>query len=214
MSEMVHSHRTPPSAWPASTPTGDERYLEAVLERQANRDLTRQRGTGAAHVAARTIERRHPAVGADAMPVGATEATAEGTRADTAAEIMLAEAAYRAAVQRLLDRTARLGYGDGLDDRNLEALDGLLDAVVRARAQIVSVARSRPERGPDPSRLTRRQLEILRLVADGVSTGQIAGRLYLSRATVRNHVAAALRALGAHSRLEAVAVARRDGLII
>jgi len=210
---MVHAQRTG-SARPASTPTGDERYLDAVLERQANRDLTRQPGIGAGHVAGRTIERRHPPAGADAMRVGATEATADGTGADTTAEIVLAEVAYRAAVRRLLDKTARLGDGDSLDDRNLEALDDLLDTVVRARAQVVSAARSRPERGPNPSRLTRRQLEILRLVADGVSTGQIAGRLYLSRATVRNHVAAALRALGAHSRLEAVAVARRDGLII
>jgi DNA-binding NarL/FixJ family response regulator len=43
-----------------------------------------------------------------------------------------------------------------------------------------------------------------------MSTKQIADELHLSRETVRNHVRHLLHALGAKSRLEAVAVARRD----
>jgi DNA-binding NarL/FixJ family response regulator len=58
-----------------------------------------------------------------------------------------------------------------------------------------------------------RQLESLQLIADGVGTQAIAARLWLSTATVRNHVSAILPALGAHSRVEAVAVARRLGLL-
>jgi DNA-binding NarL/FixJ family response regulator len=61
--------------------------------------------------------------------------------------------------------------------------------------------------------LTPRQLEILRLVAEGRSTDEIARQLWLSVATVRNHVARALQALGARSRIEGVARARRLGLL-
>ena len=56
--------------------------------------------------------------------------------------------------------------------------------------------------------LTPRQVEVLRLLEHGCSTTQIARELHLSPETVRNHVRHVLRALGVHSRLEAVAVAR------
>jgi DNA-binding CsgD family transcriptional regulator len=61
--------------------------------------------------------------------------------------------------------------------------------------------------------LTRRQVEILHLLDHGLSTEQIADRLGIQRDTVRNHIGALLRSLGVHSRLEAVAEARRRGLI-
>jgi two-component system NarL family response regulator len=63
------------------------------------------------------------------------------------------------------------------------------------------------------SPLTRRQQEVLELLASGHSTTQIAALLQLSRETVRNYVRDLLRALGAHSRIEAVAEGRRRGLI-
>jgi PAS domain S-box-containing protein len=62
---------------------------------------------------------------------------------------------------------------------------------------------------PHPN-LTPRQGEVLQLLAQGRSTEQIAGDLHLSPETVRNHIRGLLRALGVHSRLEAVAVAHRD----
>jgi PAS domain S-box-containing protein len=55
--------------------------------------------------------------------------------------------------------------------------------------------------------LTPRQTEILRLLEHGKSTEQIAGQLHLSQETVRNHIRRLLRALGVHTRLEAVALA-------
>jgi PAS domain S-box-containing protein len=61
--------------------------------------------------------------------------------------------------------------------------------------------------------LTPRQREVLHLLGAGASTDQIAAELHLSRETVRNHVRQVLRGLGAHSRLEAVAIARRQGLL-
>jgi PAS domain S-box-containing protein len=58
--------------------------------------------------------------------------------------------------------------------------------------------------------LTPRQAEVLRLLELGRSTAQIADELHLSRETVRNHVRHLLHAVGASSRLEAVAVARGE----
>jgi PAS domain S-box-containing protein len=74
-----------------------------------------------------------------------------------------------------------------------------------------------PEEAPRPPAshpaLTPRQTEILRQLERGRSTRQIAQELHLSPETVRNHVRHLLKALGVHSRLEAVAVARREHLV-
>jgi PAS domain S-box-containing protein len=66
---------------------------------------------------------------------------------------------------------------------------------------------------PAPDMLTRRELEILRTIAVGVSTRAAADKLHVSTATVRNHVQNILGKLGAHSRLEAVAMATRQRLL-
>src|SRR5579864_1215031 len=63
------------------------------------------------------------------------------------------------------------------------------------------------------ARLTRRQLEVLRLLGAGRSTREIASELSLSQTTVRNHVASLLATLGVHSRLQAVLAARDIGLL-
>ncbi|MFN8121803.1 MAG: PAS domain-containing protein [Thermoleophilia bacterium] len=69
-------------------------------------------------------------------------------------------------------------------------------------------------RAESPSaRLTARQLGVLELLAEGAGTDEIAVRLQITRTTVANHVAAILRRLGARSRLEAVHIARREGLL-
>ena len=69
-----------------------------------------------------------------------------------------------------------------------------------------------PDRRDVPE-LTPRQLEVLELLAAGRSVKEIGERLYLSQATVRNHVRSLLQALGAHSQLEALAKAREVGLL-
>jgi PAS domain S-box-containing protein len=61
--------------------------------------------------------------------------------------------------------------------------------------------------------LTPRQAEVLRMLEHGRSTAQIAEQLNLSKETVRNHVYRVLRNLGVHSRIEAVALARRHHLL-
>ncbi|HEU5425990.1 MAG TPA: AAA family ATPase [Actinocrinis sp.] len=57
--------------------------------------------------------------------------------------------------------------------------------------------------------LTRRELDVLRLVAEGLSNGQIGARLYISTKTVSVHVSNILAKLGVSSRTEAAAVAHR-----
>ena len=68
----------------------------------------------------------------------------------------------------------------------------------------------RPDEGPTASHphLTPRQVEVLRLLEQGRSTKQIAAELHLTTETVRNHIRRLFKALGVHSRLEAVAAAR------
>jgi PAS domain S-box-containing protein len=61
--------------------------------------------------------------------------------------------------------------------------------------------------------LTPREIEILRLVAAGIATDEIAERLSLARTTVRNHIQNIQTKLGAHSRLEAVVLALKAGLV-
>jgi len=62
-------------------------------------------------------------------------------------------------------------------------------------------------------RLTGREVEVLQLVAEGLTNAAIAERLVVSLHTVRNHVARISRKLGAHSKLEALSIALRQGLV-
>lgn len=70
---------------------------------------------------------------------------------------------------------------------------------------------------PDAARrltgLTTRQLEVLRLLGSGLDVGQTAGRLRLAPATVRRHIHNVLVALNVQSLAQALAVARRHGVI-
>jgi DNA-binding NarL/FixJ family response regulator len=61
--------------------------------------------------------------------------------------------------------------------------------------------------------LTARELEILSLVAQGRSNGEVARQLFISVKTVSVHVSNILAKLGAAGRTEAAAIARRDGLL-
>jgi DNA-binding NarL/FixJ family response regulator len=61
--------------------------------------------------------------------------------------------------------------------------------------------------------LTPRELEVLGLLAEGLSDKEIAERLYVGSGTVRNHVVSVFNKLGVHSRLQALLFAVRHGIV-
>jgi PAS domain S-box-containing protein len=128
-------------------------------------------------------------------------------------------------VSRVERQLARKLQGTPVTDYEVEVLpvDGR-----RRRAQISSVPIAggdechaifgvalprAPSASASDAKLTTRQNEVLGLLGQGASTDEIAASLHLSKETVRNHIRHVLRALGAHSRLEAVAIAHRRHLL-
>ena len=86
---------------------------------------------------------------------------------------------------------------------------------MQAERVLASVASVAPPATEDDStgRLTKRELEVLRLLAAGLSNRQIADTFGVSPTTVRNHVEHLLGKLGVHSKLEAVVYAARHGIV-
>jgi two-component system NarL family response regulator len=80
--------------------------------------------------------------------------------------------------------------------------------------EFTNLAKKANERQSVPTpRLTDRELEVLKLVAQGMSNREIAGELYISENTVKNHVRNILEKLHLHSRMEAVVYAVREKLL-
>jgi DNA-binding NarL/FixJ family response regulator len=106
------------------------------------------------------------------------------------------------------------------------AVEELMDVVRRAAAgefvmperqlapvlQRLRSAQGRPAGGPALDRLTPRETEILRAMAAGETTTQVAELLGISALTVQSHVKSILAKLGVHSKIEAVTLAWRSGL--
>jgi DNA-binding NarL/FixJ family response regulator len=88
-----------------------------------------------------------------------------------------------------------------------EALERAVEAAVDSDRFVDPAANGRG------SALTRRQREVLQLLADGLSTEGVAKRLGLSTETIRTHTKATIRRLEARDRAHAVAIALRSGLI-
>jgi len=100
--------------------------------------------------------------------------------------------------------------------RVVAAGDALLAPAVTRRL-IAEFARLRPSprtRPEDLDALTRRETEILSLVAAGLSNHEIAQRLIVSNETVKTHVSHILRKLGLRDRAQAVVAAYESGLVV
>jgi DNA-binding NarL/FixJ family response regulator len=100
--------------------------------------------------------------------------------------------------------------------RVVAAGDALLAPSVTRRL-IGEFARLRPRLGPRPEQLeelTPRETEVLRLLAEGLSNGELADRLVVSEETVKTHVSRVLTKLGLRDRAQAVVVAYESGLVV
>ncbi|MER0447805.1 response regulator transcription factor [Streptomyces sp. Edi4] len=104
--------------------------------------------------------------------------------------------------ERLLAAVAAVGGGDGL----------FAPSVTR---RLVEAFARRPEPGPTPELdvLTARETQVLRLIACGLANQEIAGRLYISEATVKTHLNRAMSKLDLASRAQAVVLAYETGLV-
>ena len=112
--------------------------------------------------------------------------------------------------------------------KNLESVElrGMLEAVARGEAAVTPAIAARmltelarpdaPAADPgrrDPDRLTDRELDVLRLIVDGLRNKEVAGQLGISENTVKFHLRNILDKLHAQSRAEMVARAVREGLL-
>ncbi len=120
------------------------------------------------------------------------------------------------------EQALALADGDAQAIRNALALFEQLGAqpalaLVRRRLQQQGIGGI--PRGPRPSTrmnqagLTHRQLEVLQLIAEGLSNAEIANRLFTSLKTAEHHVSAVLARLGVHSRTQAIRVAHQLELL-
>jgi NarL family two-component system response regulator LiaR len=110
-----------------------------------------------------------------------------------------------------------------LKDAPVQRLIETIRAVYRGEAVIDSSVTSKVlgqfrqltqgQRGKDFSLLNKRELEILRLVAQGATNGAIAGKLFLSESTVKHLVSEIIQKLHVNNRAEAVAYVMKEGLI-
>jgi DNA-binding NarL/FixJ family response regulator len=113
-----------------------------------------------------------------------------------------------------------------LKEISIEEVAGAINAVVQGQSLISpsmasklltefsSLARQAAEKSQLPAPvLTARELEVLKLVATGMTNKDVADQLYISENTVKNHVRNILEKLHLHSRMEAVMYAVRQNLL-
>lgn len=200
--------------------------LEALLAKSASVAIV---ATTAGDALADDIETHEPQVvllavepGNDASPnVASRIALSPDAVARTPAFVLLVDAptatwtadALRAGARSVLPR-------DATPDEIIVALEaaavGLVTLPVELAADFVSATRGPTARsaGPPTQPLTRREVEVLGMLAEGLANKNIAARLGISEHTVKTHVASILTKLDAFSRAEAVAIGARQGLIL
>ena len=201
--------------------------LEALLTRSASVSIV---GVTSGESLTDDIETHEPQVVLFAVDPGDNGSPAVASRISlspdavsrTPAFVLLADAptpqwaaeALRAGARGVLPR-------DATPDEIVAAVEAAVVGLVTLPAELaVGVASaSRAPSAPRPTGassppLTRREVEVLGMLAEGLANKNIAARLGISEHTVKTHVASILTKLDAFSRAEAVAVGARRGLIL
>ena len=120
----------------------------------------------------------------------------------------LVEACIQAGAEGYLLKDVR-----GFDLRRTVRAVARGEAVLDSRATGAVLDRLRAMIDRATPALTERELAVLRLMAEGLSNREIGERLYLSEHTIKDYVAEVVGKLAARNRVEAVAIAIRQGLI-
>jgi len=114
----------------------------------------------------------------------------------------------------VLKQSGRIASAVAETERAIEPLTKIAAHADLVRAtELLAALRGRAPDSAMPSGLTRRELEVLRLVAKGLSNPRVAEQLFISEHTVHRHVANTLSKLGVSSRSAAVAQAAQLRLL-
>jgi DNA-binding NarL/FixJ family response regulator len=99
--------------------------------------------------------------------------------------------------------------------RTVAAGEALLAPAITRRLIEDFCGRPAPDAGTTDTanRLTGRELDVVRLMAQGLSNAEIAGQLFLSEATVKSHIARILAKLGLRDRVQVVVMAYETGIV-
>ena len=199
--------------------------LRMILDAQPDIDVVGEAGDGHEAVAVARLERPDVVLMDVRMPgldgIAATRQLAGPDVVDPIAVLVLTTFDLDEYVYDALRAGAR---GFLLKDATREELAGAVRVIARGDALLApSVTRRLIEQmassGPSPSpsialdELTRREHEVLLLVAEGLTNAEIAVRLVVGEATVKTHVAHVLMKLGLRDRIQAVILAYECGLV-
>jgi two-component system nitrate/nitrite response regulator NarL len=141
------------------------------------------------------------AIQRDALPTRAVMLSADSTRSFVYDALRLGAAGFltkAATLTAICDTIAAVARGE---------------TVLAPEVQSGLVSELRAREQPQRSLLSEREMQVLRLIADGLTGPEIGARLYISSSTVKTHVKSLLEKLEVNDRAAAVAEAMRRGLI-
>jgi DNA-binding NarL/FixJ family response regulator len=188
--------------------------LRIILEQEADIDVVAVATSVAEAVDAATVHRPEVVLMDYYLPDGDGVSLATRIKTiDPAIKIILLTGSDDPQALRRAVEAGCVGYLDKLG--SLEELASAVRAAATGHVVISAdhLTQLLPGRDNALTELTKREREILYLITDGLTNQAIAERLVLSIHTVRTHVQTILAKLGAHSKLEAVAVAKRRRLL-
>jgi len=196
----------------------DHQLLREALRRNleaCNFDIVGEASDGPSSVAL-ALERRPDLILMDiTMPGGdGISATRSIMRADGRQRVLVLSMHTDARTIREAINAGAVGYIDKSSsiDEVVELMNQILGGDVSLSPRVAEAMLRVVDDTPDHD-LSERELEVLRVVATGCSTPEVAQRLFISQKTVKNHLAAIYAKLDARDRTEAVVKAIRMGVV-